>query len=97
MEARKDDEVITTEMEGDLWCMQTRKPAEAALLQPCFDKYVEHMLQFVRCGLLLGFCRTADVLLWQKELHMESCEFPLRRMQCVHAAALPSIAAAAST
>ena len=26
-----------------------RKPSEAALLQPSFDRYVERMLQFVRC------------------------------------------------
>jgi dynein heavy chain len=30
--------------------LQARKPNEAALLQPCFDKYVEHMLQYLRCG-----------------------------------------------
>ena len=27
-----------------------RKPSEAALLQPAFDRYVERMLQFVRWG-----------------------------------------------
>jgi hypothetical protein len=27
---------------------QARKPAEAALLRPCFDKYVERILAFVR-------------------------------------------------
>ena len=30
--------------------LQARRPAEAALLQPCFNKHVARMLDFVRCG-----------------------------------------------
>ena len=30
--------------------LQARRPAEAALLQPCFDKHVARMLDFVRRG-----------------------------------------------
>ena len=28
--------------------LQTRRPQEAAALKPCFDKYVERMLDYVR-------------------------------------------------
>lgn len=31
--------------------LQGRKQAEATLLQPCFDKYVDHMLQFTRSAI----------------------------------------------
>ena len=31
--------------------LQTRRPQEAAALKPCFDKYVEHMLDYIRCAL----------------------------------------------
>lgn len=30
--------------------LQARRPAEAALLQPCFDKHVARMVEFVRRG-----------------------------------------------
>ena len=34
--------------------LQTRRPAEAAALKPCFDKYVERVLEFIRHA--LSYC-----------------------------------------
>jgi hypothetical protein len=31
--------------------LQARKATEAAVLQPCFERYVNHMLDFIRCAL----------------------------------------------
>lgn len=42
--------------------LQTRRPAEAAALKPCFDKYVERVLDFIRCVTLFSWLPPAMTL-----------------------------------